>query len=701
MKKTYIYVLFMAIFVASCTSTNVSTTGKHKMKNQVIDINKQPTPGPAPEVKVGKPQTFSLPNGLKVMVVENHKLPRVSVQLSLDNPPLAEGNKKGVKSILGSMMGNGTSKMSKDKFNEEIEFYGARVNFRADGAYASTLSKYFPTILDFVSQGLLDPLLTESEFKTEKDKMLEGLKADEKNVSSTASKLRDALAYGLNHPFGEFETEKTVNNVTFNDVKSYYKDNFVPNNAYMIVVGDVKFSDVKKLVTKKFSNWEKKALKATNYAAPKNLGKAQINFVNMSNAVQSELATMNVTHLKMTDPDYYAAILANQILGGGGEGRLFLNLREAHGWTYGSYSRIRGSKHVNKFMTTASVRNAVTDSAIVEMLNEVNRIRTELVSAEELKNAKAKYIGNFVMQVEKPEVVARQALSTKTQNLPDDFYENYIKNINAVTPEQIRTAAQKYFSKDDARIVVVGKAEDVLPSLKKLNMPISYFDRFGNQVEAPKVKKIDSNLTAMSVIDGYLDAIGGKAKAKSLKSVKSNFTMTGAAPQPISGEMIQMAPNKSKMVMKMGDMTVMTDIFDGTTHKVSGMMGNSEKTGKDVADKAAKKGIIEQAFYTADEIELAGISEIEGKEAYRIKVKKGEQVVDEYYDTQSGLLLQTVVSMKTQMGEMSMTSSYLDYVTIDGIKYPTKIKQAVGPQNMEMTFKDIQFNKGVTEEDFK
>lgn len=701
MKKTYIYVLFMAIFVASCTSTNVSTTGKHKMKNQVIDINEQPTPGPSPEVKVGKPQTFSLPNGLKVMVVENHKLPRVSVQLSLDNPPLAEGNKKGVKSILSSMMGNGTSKMSKDKFNEEIEFYGAYVNFRADGAYASTLSKYFSTILDFVSQGLLDPLLTESEFNTEKNKMLEGLKADEKSVSSTASKLRDALAYGLNHPFGEFETEKTVNNVTFNDVKAYYKDNFVPNNAYMIVVGDIKFSDVKKLVTNKFKTWEKKSLKVTNYTAPENLDKTQINFVNMSNAVQSELATMNVTHLKMTDPDYYAAILANQILGGGGEGRLFLNLREAHGWTYGSYSRIRGNKYVNKFMTTASVRNAVTDSAIVEMLNEVNRIRTELVSAEELKNAKSKYIGNFVMQVEKPEVVARQSLNTQTQNLPDDFYENYIKNINAVTPEQIRAAAQKYFGKDDARIVVVGKAEDVLPSLKKLNMPISYFDRFGNQVEAPKVKKIDNSVTATSVIDGYLDAIGGKAKAKSLKSIKSNFTMTGASPQPISGEMMQMAPNKSKTVMKMGEMTVMTDVFDGTTHKVSGMMGNSEKTGKDVADKAAQKGIIEQAFYTADEIELAGISEIEGKEAYRIKVKKGEQVVDEYYDTQSGLLLQAAVSVKTQMGEMSMTTTYLDYVTIDGIKYPTKLKQAAGPQNMEMTFKDIQFNKGVTEEDFK
>lgn len=698
MKKTYIYVLFMAIFVASCTSTNVGTTGKHKMKNQVIDINKQPTPGPSPEVKVGKPQTFSLPNGLKVMVVENHKLPRVSVQLSLDNPPLAEGNKKGVKSLLGSMMGNGTSKMSKDKFNEEIEFYGARVNFRADGAYASTLSKYFPTILDFVSQGLLDPLLTESEFKTERDKMLEGLKADEKNVSSTASKLRDALAYGLNHPFGEFSTEKTVNNVTFNDVKSYYKDNFVPNNAYMIVVGDVKFSDVKELVTKKFSNWENKPLKATNYATPKNF---QINFIDMPNAVQSELATMNITRLKMTDPDYFAAILANQILGGGGEGRLFLNLREAHGWTYGSYSRVRGSKHVNKFMTTASVRNAVTDSAVVEMLNEVNRIRTELVSAEELKNAKAKYIGNFVMQVEKPEVVARQALNIKTQNLPDDFYENYIKNINAVTPEQIRSAAQKYFGEGDVRIVVVGKAEDVLPSLKKLNMPISYFDRFGNQVEAPKVKKIDSSVTAMSVIDGYLDAIGGKAKAKSLKSLKSNFTMTGASPQPLSGEIIEMAPNKSKMVMKMGEMTVMTEIFDGTTHKVSGMMGNSEETGKEVADKAAKKGIIEQAFYTADEIELAGISEIEGKEAYRIKVKKGEQVIDEYYDTQSGLLLQTVAPMKTQMGEMSMTSNYLDYVTIDGIKYPTKITQVIGPQKMEMTFKDIQFNKGVTEKDFK
>ena len=184
----------------------------------------------------------------------------------------------------------------------------------------------------------------------------------------------------------------------------------------------------------------------------------------------------------MNDKDYFAAILANQILGGGGEGRLFLNLREKHGWTYGSYSNLGASKYISKFSSTASVRNAVTDSAVVEIFNELKRIRTDLVSAEDLKNAKAKYIGNFVMQIEKPATIARYALNIKTLGLPEDFYENYVKNINAVTPEEIRNAANKYFLADNTRVVIVGKATEVLPGLEAMSakekMPIFYFDKF-------------------------------------------------------------------------------------------------------------------------------------------------------------------------------------------------------------------------------
>lgn len=698
-----IYSLIFAFVLGSCTTTQVQNTENQPKMNesaQGIDRSVRPTPGPAPKVNIGKPQTFTLDNGLKVMVVENNKLPRVSFNLVMDNPPVAEGDKKGVRSLLSSMMGNGTSKVPKDKFNEEVDFYGANVSFHAGGAYASTLSKFFPQILDLVSQGVLDPLLTKEEFESEKAKMIEGLKAEEKSVTSVAANVQDALVFGKDHPFGEFTSDKTAPNISFNDVKDYYAKNFVPGNAYMVVVGDVSFSEVKNLVTQKFNSWNKATVKTQNYKAPKNLSTATINFVDMPNAVQSEVSTLNVTNLKMSDPDYFAALMANQILGGGGEGRLFLNLREANGWTYGSYSRVRGDKEVGKFMTTASVRNSVTDSAIVEMLGELGRIRTELVSDEELKNAKAKFVGNFVMQVEKPEVIARQALQTETQDLPADFYENYIRNINAVTKEDVRAAAQKYFGKDNARIVVVGKAEDVLPSLQKMNMPIKYYNRYAEEVEAPKFEKVAADITPMSVVNTYLEKIGGKTKVQSLKSVKATFSMEAGAPQPLTGTMMQLAPNREKMEMQMNGMTVMSQTFDGTTLKVAGMGGSQELSGDEVADKVAKKGIVEQAFYTADQLELAGMTKVDGKDAYKLKVKVGDNIHEEVYDKTSGLLVQSIVTQESPQGSMQIVTNYEDYKAIDGIKMPFKVTQEVGPQTMVTEFKTYELNKGVSQSDF-
>lgn len=697
--KRILVSLTAALLVAACSPTQVATTQDTQPMNTTkgIDRSVMPKPGPAPKVNIGKSQSFSLDNGLKVLVVENNKLPRVSFNLTLDNPPVAEGNKKGVRDLLSSMMGNGTSEMSKDQFNEEIDFYGAYVNMNAGGAYASTLSKFFPQVLDLVTDGVLDPLLTVEEFNSEKNKLQEGLKADEKNVSSVASNMQEALVYGMMHPFGEFVNDKTVANVTFEDVKSYYKKNFVPGNAYLVVVGDVKFDDVKKQVTEKFAGWKKGSVTRGSYTEPVNLSGAQINFIDMPNAVQSEVATLNVTNLKMTDPDYFAVLMANQILGGGGEGRLFLNLREAHGWTYGSYSSIRGDKEISKFMTTASVRNAVTDSAIVEMLNELGRIRTEPVSEEELRNAKAKYIGNFVMQVQKPEVVARQALQTETQGLPADYYENYIKNINAVTREDVMAAAKKYFGKDNARIVVVGKADDVLPGLQGMNIPVKYYDRYGTEIEAPKKKEVSSDVTAISVIDRFLKAVGGREKAKGLKSVKTVYAMEiPGAPPGLVAEVIQLAPNKEKMSMKMGDAVMMQTVFDGKEMKQNGQVVPDGAAGK-----AAVKGIIPQAFYTAGDLKLTGISQVNGKDAYKITVTQGGETSTEYYDVASGLHVQSEKTETSPQGDMTVVTQLDDYKSVDGISLPHKVTQTVGPQNIVMTAQSIVINKDVTDADFQ
>ena len=268
----------------------------------------QPKSGPAPKININKPATFTLPNGLKVLVVENHKLPRVSYSLTIDNTPYAEGDKKGVDDLTSSLIGNGSTKTDKDTFNEEVDFLGANINFYSSGASASGLSKHAKRVMELMAEGALMPNFTQEEFDKEKDKLIEGLKTQEKSVPAVASRVENVLAYGRNHPGGEYLAEETINNVTLTDVKNNYRTYFVPEHAYLIVVGDVKTKDIKKLVEKLFSSWTKATAPRLTYSNPTNVQYSQINFVDMPNAVQSEITILNTVNLKITDADFFPVI---------------------------------------------------------------------------------------------------------------------------------------------------------------------------------------------------------------------------------------------------------------------------------------------------------------------------------------------------------------------------------------------------------
>ena len=660
----------------------------------------QPKPGPAPSINIKKPESFTLKNGLKVLIVENHKLPRVSYTLTMDNTPYAEGNKKGVSSILSAMIGNGTTTTSKDAFNEEIDFLGANINFWSEGASANGLSRYSTRLLELMADGALNPIFVQEEFDKEIAKAIEGLKADEKSVTSIANRVERALTYGKNHYNGEFTTEETLKNITLDDVKLNYNTYFVPGNAYLVIVGDVDYKETKKQVEKLFGKWKKATAPALTYSEPVDVQYSQINFIDAPNAVQSEIAVVNLSKLKMTDKDYFAAILANQILGGGGEGRLFLNLREDHGWTYGSYSSIGSGKYINKFRSGAAVRNAVTDSAVVEIFNELKRIRTDLVSDEELRNAKAKYVGNFVMQIEKPATVARYALNKETQNLPDDFYENYIKNINAVTAEDIRNAAQKYFLADNSRVVIVGKASEVLPSLeamsKKEKLPILYFDKFGNKTEKPVVKKeIPAGVTAQSVLKKYIDAIGGE---KALKEVKTAVVIATATVQGMNMEMTnKYAENKfSSDVKAMGNPYMKTVLNNGKGSMV--IQGQKRELSGAQLDSAKESAMLfpELALLNDKETVLTGIENINGEDAYGIK--NGNTTY--FYDTKTGFRVAQTTEAEQAGQKVSQTTYFQDYKEMKGIKFPYKTIANMGIE-IELTTSDVKINEGVTDKDFE
>lgn len=665
-----------------------------------VDRSIQPKPGPSPKINLGKPQTFELKNGLKVLVVENHKLPRVSATLRIDNNPVFEGDKAGVSSLTGSLIGSGTKNISKDAFNEEVDYLGARLSFSTRGAYLNSLSKYFPRILELMADGSQNPVFKQEDFDKEVNILLDGIKSGEKSVATIARRVQSALAYGKNHPYGEFTSKETVENITLADVQNFYNTYFKPNNAYLVIVGDVNFKEVKKLVKKYFNKWEKGDLPSYTIPTVNNVATTEIDFINMPNSVQSDVTVLNTVNLKMSNPDYFAVKLANKILGGGGEGRLFLNLREDKGYTYGAYSSIGANeKTAATFKASAQVRNMVTDSAVVEFIKEIKKFRDTKVTDEELKNTKAAYVGDFVRNVEKPQTVAGYALNIIINNLPEDFYETYLTKINAVTAEDIQRVAQKYFSVDNARIIVTGKALDVLPNLEKLPYKINYFDKNANATSKPEMTKpIPEGVTKQTVINNYFEAIGGANKVANIKSLytKSEASFNGMA---LTMESKSIAPNKQSVIMTGMGMTLSKMIFDGEKGYSEAQGRKTELTGDLLEKTKTTKVPFPEAGYLTDEnVSLAKIEPINGSDAYAIKIGDDTTV---YYDVATGLKVKQVTKIEAGGRTMYQTFDFLDYKEVDGVKFSHLLKMKTGPQLFEFITKEIVINEGVLDSDFE
>lgn len=657
---------------------------------QNIDINAMPQPGPTPTVNVGQPQTFQLKNGMTVMVVENHKLPRVIVSLSMDNPPFYEGKIAGVSDIMADQLDKGTKTISKDDFSKKVDFYGANLNFSSNGASANMLSKYFPQIMNLMADAIVNPKFKPDEIQTSKDRSIESLKSSEKDASFIASRVYNALVYGKNTALGEFETQKTIGDIQPADVEANYKNYYIPDNAYLVVVGDVKFKEVKNMVEKLYSKWAKANTKFQPIQVAQNVGKTQIDVVDVPTAVQSIINVGDVTALKMNNPSYFAAVIGNYILGGSSNARLFMNLREKHAYTYGAYSSLDASKDTPSFVANASVRNAVTADAITQFMNELNGAST--VTAQELKDAKAKLQGSFIMSLERPSTIAMFAINQRTQSLPANFYSNYLKSIESVTTADVANATKSIIFPNQARIFVAGKASEISDGLEKLGYPVSYFDREGNPAQKPEVQQVAANVNVNTIATNYLNAIGGAAAVAKINS----FTFEAKA--TVQGQELNLVQTvakggKNASLLKMAGNVMQKTVFDGKKGYVEAM-GQKQPLPEDQIKEMTKEPEIfpELNFGKSDNYKLKGIEKFNGEDAYAVTA--GPKTL--YYSTSTGLKTGEVQS--SPQGEVTVIFS--DYKDVSGVKFPFKITQQVGPMSLDFVVQSYKLNQA-KDSDFK
>lgn len=669
-----------------------------------IDRSQQPAPGPAPKIQLDEPQEFVLKNGLRVLVVENHKLPRASANLNIDLPPVFEGELAGVNALLSSMLGKGSKSIAKDDFDEEVDYLGARVNIGASSAFASSLSRYFPRVLELMADAALNPNFLQEEFEKEKEKLIEGIKSDENSVPAAARRVENLITYGKNHPSGEFIREETVNNVQLEDVKRFYTKNFTPQNAYLVIIGDVDFKTVKKQVTKLFKSWKGNLVKGESFPTAKNASSLEINFVEMPNAVQSEVSVDFTTEIKKTDADYFPVILANNILGGGGQARLFLNLREDKGYTYGAYSSISTNKYRRSRMRAfASVRNAVTDSSVVELVKEIEKIRTVPVSQAELDQAKAKYVGDFVLALERPSTIAQYALSILTEGLPSDFYTTYLQKINAVSIEDIQRVTQKYFHLNNARIFVTGKGSEVLENLEKATplgttLPIKFYDKYGEEIERPDYDSaLPKGVNVTSVINAYFDAIGGKDKAEAIQSKKE---IASASMQGMTLEIESKKTNaqQSFLAVKMMGNVMQKQVINKTEGYMEAQGQRMPMDADALAKALPDTAVFAELILDPAQLSLAGIVDVNGTKAYELKVSDSKSY---FYSVESGLKIKISETQEMQGNTITQETMIGDYKAVDGILFPHTVTQSFGPQKIDFITSSIELNVSFSDEDFQ
>ena len=437
------------------------------------------------------------------------------------------------------------------------------------------------------------------------------------------------------------------------------------------------------------------------------MSSTEVNFIDMPDAVQSELRVLNITNLRTNSPDHHATLVANYILGGAFGSYLNMNLREENGWTYGAGSSIARNKWTKAtFRASTSVRNAVTDSAVVETLKEINRIRNEYVTDEMLSNAKAKFLGNFIMSTEDKSLLADFAVNIETQDLPKDFYETFISKINEVTKEDVMRVSQKYLKPENLRIIVVGKGSEVADKLEAVNyngklLPVKYFNKMGEQIEKPVFnKEISSDITAETIINKYIEKIGGSEKLNSVStiSLEASVTIPGAPFKP-KAIIKEKSPNLTSMEMSVEGMgTLMKQKFDGNNGYMEQMGQKIPMENDQLESERGQKGLFDELYMDTNTMEIVSLGPVDGKDAYKIKTKENSF---NYYDAESGLLIMTEESTTQGGNTITSITKFSDYREVDGILYAFKREINAGPQKIEFEITSVIFNEEISDEFFK
>jgi zinc protease len=456
---------------------------------EMLDRTVRPKLGPTPVVSLPAIQKAELPNGLRVWLVENHKVPVVAFNLVLsagsERDPLTT---PGMASMTAAMVQEGTTTRTSLQIAEAIDAIGATMNVYSQTDYAGAslncLTKHLDAALAVYADVLTNPTFPEKEFARVKNDRLTSLLQQKDRPTTIASVAFGKILYGTGHPYGNDinGTEQSVKGLTREDLVKFYQTSYRPNNATLIVVGDVTMATILPRVTKAFATWTKGDVPAVAAWATPSVETRKIYLVDKPAAAQSEIR-IGYPALARTTPDFFPVTLMNTVLGGQFSSRLNSNIRERRGFSYGVRSAFQFTRLPGPFVASGGIQTAKTDSALQEFLREIDLMREKGMTAEELEFAINRTKGTFATSFETPAQIAAALVNIVVYGLPEDYLVNYLKNVDAVTLEDVQRVSRRYLDSSKMAIVIVGDLKVIRPGIEQMKFgPVIVADVNGNPV---------------------------------------------------------------------------------------------------------------------------------------------------------------------------------------------------------------------------
>jgi predicted Zn-dependent peptidase len=478
------------LFVVLILNGAINAQGQGQKSKGVELKGRAPVSKEILQVKLPKAQEATLKNGLRVVLLENHKVPTVSMQMVILSGGLSDpANQRGLASFTASLLREGTQTRTSRQIAEQVDALGATLNASSGlsafttNVNASGLTENLDELLDIFADVVRTPVFPKEEVEKFKTRQLSQLQAQRAVPQFLAAERFQRAIYGEHPGALVAPSAESIRALTTENLVAFHAQNFLPNNSILAIVGDVTMKDILPKLEREFGDWKSGKAVNTTIATVQKPGASKIYLIDRPGSVQTVLQ-LGTLGIERTSPDYFGMLVMNRIFGGGPSGRLFMNLREDKGYTYGAYSSFGGSKFPGTVLASSEVRTDVTEGAMKEFMYEINRMRDEKVSDTDLENAKRALIGGFALSLEQPQSLLQNIITQKLYDLPADYWDTYPQRVMAINADDVQNIAKKYLDTGHLQIVAVGDASKVRTSLAKYGT-IEVYDVEGKAVQNP------------------------------------------------------------------------------------------------------------------------------------------------------------------------------------------------------------------------